>query len=299
MRSATMATVLVLSSGCLPYRLARMHEDLPLRDTDTTSGTSGSSESSGEADISAAEDGGMEGSGSTIEGSTSTGPVGATGSSGGETSGGDPSSTGEPAPVPVCGNGVLEAYGAVPEECDDANTVDDDGCNAACAADRTVFVTSSLYSAGLDGIYFADAQCANAADDAGFVDPLRYRAWMSDSQTDARDHIVAGRGRWVLPNGLVVADSFAALLAGELQRPINVTEMSQSSPNYDVWTGTLPDGTKIPWTTFCDDWTSSSLLIKTYVGSVENEKPGWWTYIDDYLVGCVGGAVLYCFESLE
>src|SRR5688572_31295964 len=61
------------------------------------------------------------------------------------------------------------------------------GCDTTCAADRTVFVTSSLYSAKFDGIYFADAQCANAADDAGFAEPLHYRAWLSDSETDARD----------------------------------------------------------------------------------------------------------------
>src|SRR5688572_22230198 len=172
------------------------------------------------------------------------------------------------------------------------------GCDTTCAADRTVFVTSSLYSAKFDGIYFADAQCANAADDAGFAEPLHYRAWLSDSETDARDHIKPGRGRWVLPNKLVVANSWAALLAGELQRPINVTEMSQTSPNYDVWTGTLPDGTKAPGTSFCDDWTSNSVQHETHAGSVENEKPGWWTYVDDpvtYPIPCGGFNPLYGF----
>jgi cysteine-rich repeat protein len=43
-------------------------------------------------------------------------------------------STGEP--VPTCGNGALEAFGAVPEECDDGNLDPDDGCSDTCALDR-------------------------------------------------------------------------------------------------------------------------------------------------------------------
>ena len=49
-------------------------------------------------------------------------------------------STGEPAAT--CGNGILEAFGPEPEECDDGNLDPEDGCSDTCALDRRVFVTS-------------------------------------------------------------------------------------------------------------------------------------------------------------
>jgi len=66
-------------------------------------------------------------------------------------------------------NGIIEEFGANPEDCDDAN----------------------------------------------------------DSKVSAKDRMFRGRGRYVLVNGLVVADNWEALLAGELQTPINLTEISR------------------------------------------------------------------------
>jgi cysteine-rich repeat protein len=57
-------------------------------------------------------------------------------------------------PIAECGNGNLEAFGDVPEECDDGNLDPDDGCSETCALDRRVFVTSIRYQAGaLEGLY--------------------------------------------------------------------------------------------------------------------------------------------------
>jgi cysteine-rich repeat protein len=64
---------------------------------------------------------------------------------------------------------MLEAFGPVPEECDDGNLDPDDGCSDTCALDRRVFVTSVRYTAGgAREPGRADALCANRADDQGW-----------------------------------------------------------------------------------------------------------------------------------
>ena len=93
-----------------------------------------------------------------------------------------------------------------------------------------------------EGISGTDQRCGNRAGTVGLPDFLGYRAWISDSKVSAKDPTFRGRGRYVLVNGLVVANSGSALVAGELQIPINVTETSETK-NYQVWTGTMPDGT--------------------------------------------------------
>jgi cysteine-rich repeat protein len=122
------------------------------------------------------------------------------------------SSTGEP--MAECGNGVLEAFGPVPEECDDGNLDPDDGCSETCALDRRVFVTSVLYKGGaIREPEVADALCANLADDQGWPDAEV--SGMAQRQHDRRARPVqAGRGRLVMANGLVLAASWSALLAG-------------------------------------------------------------------------------------
>jgi cysteine-rich repeat protein len=50
-----------------------------------------------------------------------------------------------------CGNGVVEAFGAEPEECDDGNLDPQDGCDETCALDRRVFVSSTLHQGGNGG----------------------------------------------------------------------------------------------------------------------------------------------------
>lgn len=132
-------------------------------------------------------------------------------------------------PIAECGNGALEVFGPEPEECDDGNLDPDDGCSETCALDRRVFVTSVLYTgAELESLNIADALCANRADDQGWPDALKYRAWLSDSTKDARDRFTRGRGRLVLANGLVFASSWSALLAGQLENPLEVTEKSET-----------------------------------------------------------------------
>ncbi len=259
--------------------------------TDSAPGTTGASEAqpgdtTGEAASTSTS--------TTVAASTGDSNAGASGGAGTSTSG---EATSEA--QPVCGNGVLEADGFEPEDCDDGNLDDDDGCNALCARDRKVFVSSILYKAGdIKSLYLADAKCANMASNAGFPEPLKFRAWLSDSETDAVFHIKFGRGRVVLVNGIVVADSWLALITGEMQSPIEVTEKSETYHG-GVWTGTRPDGLRVPDATHCDDWSTSSFQNSAYYGYSDRATPEWTLSADDdNPIFCLLDFALYCFEGL-
>ena len=236
--------------------------------------------------------------GTTVEGSQTTGT--STGTTEGTTEGSTGTtegSTGEP--IAACGNGMLEAFGVEPEECDDGNLDPDDGCGETCALDRRVFVTSVKYNAGeLQSLKIADALCFNRADDQGLPDALKYRAWLSDSTTDAKDRFKQGRGRLVLVNGLVLAASWSALLAGELEHPFEVTEQSETYHG-PVWTGTRPDGTAVPGAEHCDDWASDSYKKTGHYGYSDRTTSEWTlSQEDDNPIFCPQSGALYCLQTL-
>ena len=234
--------------------------------------------------------------GTTVAGPETTGTSTVEGTTEGSTQTTE-GSTGEP--MATCGNGMLEAFGPEPEECDDGNLDPDDGCNETCALDRRVFVTSALYQgADIESLYVANALCANHADDQGWPDGLKYRAWLSDSTTDARDQFTRGRGRLVLANGLVFASSWSALLAGQLEYPLEVTEKGETYHG-GVWTGTRPDGTAVPGAGHCEDWSTNSILKKGHYGYSDRATPEWTLSAEpDNPISCPAEFALYCFQSL-
>lgn len=282
--------ILTLAAGCGSQRVQGYLDDLADCPSSTTASTTSTtalidstSDTTGTAtppDTTAAPD--------TTSGTTA--PPDTTTSSSTDSSTGDPPS--------VCGDGVLDELGPVPEECDDGNLDPDDGCSETCTLDIRVFVSSLQYTAGeLEGVHLADASCANLAAQTGDPTFIKYRAWLSDSTTDARDHIKVGRGRIVLVNGLVVAESWDALLAGELQRPIEVTEKSETYHG-GVWTGTRPDGTAAPGSTHCADWTSDSLQTTGYFGE-SNKMTAEWTLSESFINPdvCASYNSIYCFKT--
>jgi cysteine-rich repeat protein len=196
-------------------------------------------------------------------------------------------------PSPVCGNGIVEPD----EECDDGDLIPDNGCSDTCTADIRAFVSSITYQAGdLMSLVLADALCFNRADDAKLPEPLRFKAFLSDSQTDARDRF-KGRGRIVFVNGIVFADSWGALLAGELLGPMEVTEKSETYHG-KVWTGTRPDGTAAADSTHCADWSSDSPVDAAYYG-YSDEVSAEWLLADqlDNPAECYVPLAIYCFET--
>ena len=200
---------------------------------DTSTSTSTGASSSGSADSKADSHGETVGSSTTYEAGTHEG--------------GDGSSSGESGPV--CGDGVVQGE----ETCDDGNAMTDDGCQE-CAKDSVVFITSETFKGyALDGFDGADQRCRNLAAKAKLARFETFRAWLSIPTMAAADRLLHSRGRYVLTNGLVVAQDWNALTSGSLQNAIVVDENSQTKEGY-VWTGTLPDGRPASGSEFCGEW---------------------------------------------
>lgn len=285
----TLFMMLACAAGCIAERtiddIIDAHGVTWLPETtgsDTSTSTGSSTDagtSSGEADT-----GTSQGSGGAMEGSASTFVETDDTATGSETS----ASPDLPSP-PQCGDGVVEGD----ETCDDANDVPDDGCDA-CAKDSTIFVSSELYQGGeIGGLAKADQRCRGLAAMAGLPRFETYRAWLSSQTISASDRLLHSRGRYVLVNGLVVADDWDDLTSGSLQRPIDVDEHSETQ-QVGVWTGTLPDGSIAVGSTQCDDWTDHS-LGQDGGGGGSDVFDMWWTFVGQ--VGCGSEAALYCIEQ--
>jgi len=101
----------------------------------------------------------------------------------------------------------------------------------------------------------------------------------------------------VLRNGLVFAQSWDAMVAGEILNPLNVDENSETQ-NAIVWTDTRPDGTAMPGS-HCEDWTAEAFESWAYWGDSLAMDGNWTLYVGDASnpTVCLDSAALYCFES--
>ncbi len=219
---------------------------------------------------------------STSDTSSTTSGTTAGGSSGSE--------SGTGSPLPVCGDNVVEGD----ETCDDGNDVPDDGCQE-CAKDSIVFISSEIYQGfALGGLYGADQRCQSLAAKAGLERFLTFRAWLSTPTMSASDRLLHSRGRYVLVNGLVVAQDWDALTSGTLENAIAVDEHSQTQ-DWGVWTGSLPNGQPALGSEFCEDWDDDSGLLKFGGTGLSTSIDGTWSFFDQ---GPCGSELrLYCVEQ--
>jgi cysteine-rich repeat protein len=191
-------------------------------------------------------------------------------------------------PGPICGDGFVEGE----ETCDDMNDIPDDGCNNICARDSIVFITSQTYQGNVNGLAGADQRCRMLAAIADLPRFETYRAWLSSSTKSAGERLLHSRGRYVLVNGLVVAQDWDALVSGTLEHPINVDENSQTQA-FRAWTSTLASGEAAPGADFCDDWTG----VLDFDGGTG--LPGatdvTWSFFEN--VPCDVELRLYCLEQ--
>ncbi len=256
-------------------------------------------------DSTLAEDGITEGSSTTageqVSTSTSAGSDTGTstegmGSSGsttmeaetGSTSSNSGTSTGQPGPV--CGDGVIDGD----ETCDDGNGIAGDGCQE-CAKDSIVFISSEVYQGfALDGLYGADQRCRSLAAKAGLERFLTFKAWLSTPSMSVADRFVHSRGRYVLVNGLVVAQNWDALPSGTIETTITVDEKSQSQ-DVQAWTGTLATGEPADGSEFCEDWADDSGLLKFGGSGLSVNTDATWSFFDH--APCDAELHLYCVEQ--
>lgn len=177
------------------------------------------------------------------------------------------------------------------------------------------FVTSQGPGDGanLGGLAGADAHCTNLAEAAG-VTGKTWAAYLSTSDTDARDRI--GAGPWVNAQGETIAESLDALHS-EANNITKTTALNENGevvngrgdqPNrHDILTGSLPDGTAHEAT--CENWTSSgegsamvghhdraglddSAAAKSWNSSHPSRGCG-----QEALQGTGGDGLLYCFAK--
>jgi hypothetical protein len=157
-----------------------------------------------------------------------------------------------------------------------------------------VFVTSDATDGNLGGLAGADAFCTNAAMGAGLTGS--WRAWMSDSGTDARSRIVDAEYR--LLNGVAVANDLADLTDGSLDNGIDVDEFGNvMMAGLAVWTGTNADGTRA--SNHCRDWDWSGGEVEFgqfgFTGATNSE---WTNRVNN--ATCQAGVFswVYCFEAM-
>lgn len=244
--------------------------------------------STGEASTSGAGESGGSSGGTDGDEGASTALVSATTSTGAETDG---LTSGSTSPSESTG----EPAGCGPEaECDDAKQAN---C-FNCARDRLVFVTSEQYQGDFGSMPGLDDRCNQLADKAGLLigKDKRFNVWISTSDVDAIDRFYHSPGRYVLVNGEIFAESWEAIVAGELLHPLNIDE-NGAEHNSIVWTDTRPDGRKVAGSTHCDDWSSSELSTEANYG-YSSESDGQWTHVVDGTspTYCTEVASLYCIE---
>ena len=145
------------------------------------------------------------------------------------------------------------------------------GCDLDCGLDgRRIFLSSLLFTGDMGTRAGADLACQNLAAKAGFRHPTRFRALLADASGGPADFVEEDPGGrpFILPSGLIVAASYAALIADGPGAGITTTEMGEVLLEKLVWTNLNPFGGAYvvdPEHT-CAGWTSSSIAHVARVG---------------------------------
>jgi hypothetical protein len=144
----------------------------------------------------------------------------------------------------------------------------------AAKAPTFVFVTRSEYDANMGGLAGADQRCQSSATAARL--PGAYRAWLSDSTTDAKDRIT-GVGPWLEVGTNKVLFPTRASVEGFPQGPLLRDEYGDVAPDR-WWTGTSSNGIKHPKT--CQSWATNAQFEGGMTGhrTSDTGRPGKeWT----------------------
>jgi len=203
----------------------------------------------------------------------------------------------------VCGDGFLysiESGGA--EECDDGNLDEGDGCTSKCEREvRQVFLSSVTFSGDFspkigqfEGVQQADAQCQLLADDADL--PGVYMAWLSQGETSPKNRFGVDEGflgRYELPSGIAVAESWADLTSGEILSQIRTGESGEDLGTSLVWTNTTTTGSS-KGAFDCTGWSSSEPEDSGAYGSSKYKDARWTD--SNALLPCTSNARVYCIQ---
>lgn len=210
------------------------------------------------------------------------------------TTGAPQSSSGSTGSGPVCGDGELQS----PEECDDNNEANDDGCSSTCTLEyRRVFATSQVFTGDLGGVTGADGKCQEAA--SMLARPGVFLAWISSGSDSPAANFVHSQVPYRDLMGVEVAVDWEDLVDGGLNAGISTTEtgnlppMSECLQGYRVvWTHTNAAGQNPMLDADCGGWLDTGGMGK--IGRLGYTNGGW---TDDATLTCTCLASLYCVEQ--
>jgi hypothetical protein len=161
-----------------------------------------------------------------------------------------------------------------------------------CEADgHTVFVTSSQYAATLGGLDGADAICADLSSRADL--PGRFVAILSTSAVNAAERFTS-TAPIADTSGRLIANDDVDMWDATLVAPIELDEQ-RTLRNYQVWTGTAPNGQRDTITDFCADWTGTSGGVQV---GLAGDATRSWVSLHTTLgrTGCTTNQALYCIS---
>jgi hypothetical protein len=153
-------------------------------------------------------------------------------------------------------------------------------------------------AAGANGIAAGDAICRAAAARAHLPSSDRFKAWLSDTTTNAVDRLTTD-GPWMRMDGAPLAANRAALGSGLLTSTISIDENGRwagglNDPFWasNTWTGSDDRGQSASM--HCGDWRVDSGAIGKSGNAIH--ATGKWS--GDEILGCaVYWAAIYCFED--
>jgi hypothetical protein len=151
---------------------------------------------------------------------------------------------------------------------------------------KRVFVTRALFPGSMGGLVGGDAQCESFAAAAGMAGT--WKAWLSDSATDALERI-ADVGPWLDVHGARVFRDKAQLM-GFPDVNLNVDETGGAATGV-YWTGTMLGGGKSP--NNCADWTDGATAQATFGDTSSADR---WTDTGPLRL-CSESLRLLCFEQ--
>jgi hypothetical protein len=153
-----------------------------------------------------------------------------------------------------------------------------------------MFVTAFSGNGNLNGLGGADIICNNAASSASLTGT--FTALLSSASVDAKSRITVS-GDIYNTHGEVLANNATDLWDGTIDNKVGYDEKGIWLGNVDVWTGTLPGGTKSVDT--CTSWTSSANGngVNGRIGEADEKGSDW---VSDASAQCNQSKHIYCFR---
>jgi hypothetical protein len=173
----------------------------------------------------------------------------------------------------------------------DTATPPDAGSDAPPGGPKGIFLTRATYYPDFGGLKQGDFRCQSSAAAAGFGGT--WKAWLSDTQTDAASRIVSD-GPWIaVVTGVTLFPNRAALRGYPLAA-LQTDELGKIAPDR-WWTGTLANGVRAPDT--CSDWSTKAQFPGGMTGyRATNGVPGKeWT--EDVAFSCQDTFALLCLQD--